>query len=94
MRLGWGDWAGDLTASLGGVDCDGMGRGGIESLSLQQLAIIQGWAKGLTNAEIAAELGNAPSTIKTHGGRILDRLGAATRAEAVAIWLNATKVAS
>jgi DNA-binding NarL/FixJ family response regulator len=41
-------------------------------------------AEGLTNAEIAAELIIAHSTVKTHINRIYSKLGVSTRTQAVA----------
>lgn len=43
---------------------------------------------GLTDRQIAAELGIRPGTINTHWSRIRLKLGAATRSEAVSILLN------
>lgn len=53
----------------------------------QQLVQLMAWGK--TNAEIAAELGLSLETVKTHARNTLWQLGAANRAEAVAIALRA-----
>jgi two-component system, NarL family, nitrate/nitrite response regulator NarL len=45
-------------------------------------------ASGRTTKEIAAELGVAESTVNWHVGNALGKLGASTRAEAVAIALR------
>jgi DNA-binding NarL/FixJ family response regulator len=42
-------------------------------------------AKGLSNAEIAAELIMSPATAKTHVSRLLTKLGARDRTELVII---------
>lgn len=40
-------------------------------------------AAGLSNKEIAARLGVSPNTVKTHVARILEKLGARRRTEAI-----------
>ena len=40
-------------------------------------------ARGLSNKEIARELGVSPNTVKTHLARLYEKLGAARRTEAV-----------
>lgn len=57
-------------------------------LTQRQLDILQSVARGLTNKDIAIQFGLAPSGVKTHLEAILPKLGAATRAEAVAIALK------
>lgn len=57
-------------------------------LTQRQLDILQSVARGLTNRDIATQFGLAPSGVKTHLEAILSKLGAATRAEAVAIALS------
>ncbi|HET7737149.1 MAG TPA: LuxR C-terminal-related transcriptional regulator [Tepidiformaceae bacterium] len=49
----------------------------------QVLALV---AKGLTNAEIASQLGVTFPTAKWHVGEIISKLGVASREEAVAVW--------
>ncbi|WP_166999061.1 response regulator [Paramicrobacterium fandaimingii] len=51
------------------------------SLTGRERDIAVGVAKGLSNAEIAAELFVSVTTVKTHVGRILDKLGADNRVQ-------------
>lgn len=46
---------------------------------------LYGLNRGLTDAEIAAELGVAVATVKTHLRRLFDHLGARNRCHAVSI---------
>lgn len=57
-------------------------------LTQRQLDILQSVSRGLTNKDIATQFGLAPSGVKTHIEAILAKLGAATRAEAVAIAMR------
>jgi LuxR family maltose regulon positive regulatory protein len=52
-------------------------------LTQREIAIVSLIAAGLSNKEIAIQLGVAPETIKTHLKRIFLKLSARTRAEAV-----------
>jgi DNA-binding NarL/FixJ family response regulator len=54
-------------------------------LSPQEMRVLEYLPRGLTNKEIGDELGIAEGTVKTHIGRILFKLEARHRAEAVAI---------
>jgi DNA-binding NarL/FixJ family response regulator len=53
-------------------------------LSYRQQQVLALIADGCTNLDIAARLGISPSTTKDHVDHLLDRLGATTRAHAVA----------
>lgn len=53
------------------------------ALSPRELSVLACVAEGLTNIEIASELGIAPDTVKTHVGRVLEKLGARDRTQAV-----------
>jgi two-component system, NarL family, nitrate/nitrite response regulator NarL len=53
-------------------------------LTWRERDILDGIAAGAHDAEIAASLGVAESTVKTHVRHILDKLGARNRAEAAA----------
>jgi DNA-binding NarL/FixJ family response regulator len=52
------------------------------SLSPRQMDVLRLVAKGLKDAEIAAELGIGVYTVKTHVGRVLVKLDCANRAQA------------
>lgn len=56
---------------------------GIDELTERELDVIKLVARGLNNSEIAAELFLGEATIKTHVGRILTKLGARSRVQAV-----------
>ncbi|MBX7464920.1 helix-turn-helix transcriptional regulator [Streptomyces sp. MAG02] len=53
-------------------------------LSDRELDVLDGIARGLSNARIACELDLSPETVATHVRRLLAKLGARDRAHAVA----------
>jgi two-component system, NarL family, response regulator YdfI len=57
-------------------------------LSPREIEILRHLADGLPNKIIAARLGISDHTVKTHVASILDKLGAGTRAEAVALGVR------
>ncbi len=56
-----------------------------EPLTAREVEILALLARGLTNKRIAARLNLSEHTVKFHVGSVLGKLGAATRAEAVAL---------
>ena len=60
----------------------------IEELSARQLEILELITQGLTNAEIANIFSIQEDTVKKHVNAVFERIGAANRAEAVAIALR------
>jgi DNA-binding CsgD family transcriptional regulator len=59
-----------------------------EPLTTRELEVFELLAKGLSNRDVAAVLGISAHTSKFHVAQILAKVGAATRAEAVAIGLR------
>lgn len=56
---------------------------GIDRLTERELEVIRLMAKGLSNGEIATELYLGEATVKTHVGRVLAKLDARDRVQAV-----------
>ena len=56
---------------------------GIDELTERELDVVKLMTRGMSNSEIAAELYLGEATIKTHVGRILSKLGARDRVQAV-----------
>lgn len=57
-------------------------------LTLREIQILEAVADGKSNKEIAGTLAIAEDTVKTHLRRLFEKLGAADRAQAVAIALR------
>ncbi|HEV2251359.1 MAG TPA: helix-turn-helix transcriptional regulator [Candidatus Limnocylindria bacterium] len=57
-------------------------------LTSQQRRVLRGVATGHSTKQIAADLQLTERTVKWHMARIFERLGAANRAEAVAIAIR------
>ena len=60
----------------------------IPELSSRKIEILNLVAKGLSNKEIAQIVGVSPETVKDHVAKILEAVGASTRAEAVSMAIN------
>jgi DNA-binding NarL/FixJ family response regulator len=56
----------------------------LEALTPREQQVIALLAEGLSNKEIASRLGIAPDTAKFHVGRLIDKLDATGRTDAVA----------
>ena len=100
--LGHADHLRDLASSAVRVDASLAPAGGVVGgsvdltqggtlrarLSAREREVMGLMVEGATNADIARRLVIAEGTAKAHVHRILRKLGAANRAEAVALWLR------
>ena len=60
----------------------------VPELSPRQRDILESITRGLTNAQIALQLDISPESVKTHIAKLFEKLGAASRSEAIAIALR------
>jgi NarL family two-component system response regulator YdfI len=60
----------------------------LEDLTPREIEVLRMLAEGLGNREMAARLGISDHTVKFHISSILDKLGAATRTEAVTMGIR------
>jgi DNA-binding NarL/FixJ family response regulator len=63
--------------------------GGAPSLTEREMQVLSGMSRGRSNAEIGKELYLSEDTVKTHARRLFRKLGAADRAQAVAVGFRA-----
>jgi len=60
-------------------------QGGLPTLTERELQVLRGMGRGRSNNEIGKELYLSEDTVKTHARRLFRKLGAADRAQAVAM---------
>lgn len=60
----------------------------VSGLTGRQTEVLQSLARGLTNRDIAAQLGLSARSVEEHVNHVLEKVGAANRTEAVAIALR------
>jgi DNA-binding NarL/FixJ family response regulator len=61
------------------------GSGSAPNLTERELQVLTGMSRGRSNSEIGKELFLSEDTVKTHARRLFRKLGAADRAQAVAV---------
>jgi DNA-binding NarL/FixJ family response regulator len=74
-----------LPAAAPGADLDASGRERLAGVTERETEVLTLVARGLSNAEIAAELMVTETTVKTHVHRLLTKLGARDRVQLVVL---------
>lgn len=69
---------------LAADDATGRRRGAPADLSARETEILRWYAKGLTTRQVSERTGLSVNTVKTYTRRAMDKLGAATRGQAIA----------
>lgn len=72
----------------GGKPVDGADSAALKALTGREMEILNLAAQGMTNADIARELGIALQTVKNAMSRILEKLSVRNRVEAIAAFLK------
>jgi DNA-binding NarL/FixJ family response regulator len=75
--------AGDRNSDQVGV------RTRLAELTKRELEVLEGIAKGLANAQIAADLGLSEKTVRNHVTRLFDKLAIETRSRAIVLGREA-----
>ena len=60
----------------------------ISSLSRKERAILEALSEGLTNKQLASQLGISTNTVKFHLSNIFDKLSVKNRAQAIAFYYS------
>jgi DNA-binding NarL/FixJ family response regulator len=78
-----------LDEDRGGLASAPARRRPLQELSTRELEILELVADGLGNRQIAGQLHVSEETVKTHLRRLMRKLGATSRAHAVAVGIRA-----
>jgi len=76
--------AADVVVSAAGADAETLTQPLSQPLTAREREVVALLAEGLSNKEIALRLGIAPDTAKFHVARVIDKLDATGRTDAVA----------
>lgn len=60
----------------------------INQLTKRERALLESLSKGVTNRELAAELGISPNTVKFHLSNLYEKLSVGSRAQAIAFYYS------
>lgn len=73
------------------IDVRSLQQDPIQTLSRKERVILEALSRGLTNRELAAELGISTNTVKFHLSNLYDKLSVRNRAQAIAFYLGAAR---
>lgn len=73
------------------IDVRALQQDPIQSLSKKERAILEALSTGLTNRELATELGISINTVKFHLSNLYDKLSVKNRAQAIAYFLGSAR---